>query len=238
MTSTALQEKNGVLAGFVSYPGPKGTLSGYLARPTGTETHPGVILVQEWWGIELQIKDMTERLAREGFVVLAPDLYHGTVVDEPSAAEKEMMALNKESAVGEIQHAIRYLQDKPFVAPKKLGMTGFCMGGFLTWLTAERDQGQLAAIAPFYGGFYEPKSEDVAKIQVPVLAVWGDHDPSIPPEARNHIVSLLKQHGKSFETLVLPAGHAFMRDHGPNYKPDAARQAWAALLTFFKKHLG
>ncbi|MNX77583.1 Carboxymethylenebutenolidase [compost metagenome] len=235
--SSQLETKQGVAAGFVTYPGAKGQLQGYLARPSDSKSYPGVILVQEWWGIEPHIKQLTERLAREGFVVLAPDLYHGRVAKEPSDAEKEMMALNKQAAVEEITRAIAYLQGRDDVSPKKLGMTGFCMGGFLTWLTAEATNGQLAAIAPFYAGFYEPTVEDIRRVSAPVLAVWGSEDASIPAEARDHIVSLLEQEGKTFKALVLDAPHAFMNDTRPRYRKEAADEAWKELVAWLDHYL-
>ena len=94
--------RQGVSSGVVSFTGNGGTLDGYLARPDDGQAHPSVILVQEWWGIQPHIQDLTERLAPAGYVVLAPDLYHGQVVTEPDEANKASMALNKEKAVDEI----------------------------------------------------------------------------------------------------------------------------------------
>jgi carboxymethylenebutenolidase len=146
MAGEQLEEHNGISSGFVSFAGNDMTLDGYLTHPSDGQAHPGVILIQEWWGIEPHVKDLTERLARVGYVVLAPDLYHGRVVTEPDEAEKAMMALNKDVAVDEIIQAIGYLRGRSEVQPKQLGPTGFCMGGFLTWRTAERVGGVLAAI--------------------------------------------------------------------------------------------
>ncbi len=237
--SNQLTQKDGLLTGFVSYDGAGEKIDGYLAMPADGALHPGVILVQEWWGIEPHIKDLCARLAREGsYVVLAPDLYHGKVVAEPNDAAKAAMALNKDKAVGEIGAAIDYLQSRAEVQPKKLGMTGFCMGGFLTWKTAEQENGELAAIAPFYAGRYQPTAEEIRKVTAPVLVIWGEDDGSIPAEQRAHIVDLLKQEGKTYAAHTYAAGHAFINDQHPTHQKEAADAAWQQLLAWFKQYLG
>lgn len=238
MTGDNLTNKGNVSAGTISYRSDGSTMDGYLARPNDSAAHPGIVLIQEWWGIDSHIKDLCERLAQEGYIVLAPDIYHGKVVDEPDEAEKAMMALNMGNAVTEIRHGIDYLQGRDDVAPKKLGLVGFCMGGFLAWKTAEAENGEIAALAPFYGAGYQPTAEDIRKITAPVLAQYGDLDDSIPADHRNHIASLLKQEGKTHKVLVYHAGHAFMNpEHGAGV-PEAAEQAWAELLAWFKQYLG
>lgn len=229
----ALTSKHGVQAGFIH----EGGVDGYLARPDDQQPYPGVLLIQEWWGIEPHIQDLTERLAREGYVVLAPDLYHGRVAKEPGEAEKEMMALDKDRAVTEIAAALDHLKAREDVAPKRLGVVGFCMGGLLTWKVAERKHGDIAAIAPFYAGFYEPTVEDIRKMGAPVLAVWGTRDASIPASQRERIVALLEQEGKPHEVVLCDAGHAFMNDQHPTHDAACARQAWEALKGWFAKHL-
>lgn len=239
MAEKQLQRKSGVEAGTVRFTS-QGTADGYLAFPADSGTpHPGVILVQEWWGIESHIVELTERLAREGYVVLAPDLYHGKVAQEPDEAQKAMMALDMPRAMDEISTAIDYLQGRNDVQPKRIGMVGFCMGGQLTWRMAEREDGELAAVAPFYGAGYDPTPESVRTITAPVLAVWGGDDPSVPAEQREKIVALLQQEGKQHKALTYDgAGHAFMNDKHDSYNPEVASQAWQELLAFFKQNLG
>jgi carboxymethylenebutenolidase len=233
-----LQEKHGVQTGTISYGTNGGTVDGYLARAADTQPHPGVILIQEWWGIEPHIKDMAERLARQGYVVLAPDLYHGKVAREPNEAMKQMMALNKDAAVNEIRKGIDYLQSRSDVQPKQLGVVGFCMGGFLTWKVAEAENGELAAIAPFYAGAFNPSPQDIAKVTAPALIVWGDEDGGIPADQRQHITTLLQQAHKTHKILVYHAGHAFMNDQHASHNKHAAEQAWDELLAWFKQYLG
>lgn len=235
-------EKRGGAAGLVRYPahGAAGmqSLEGYLARPDDGKPHPGVIVIQEWWGLEPHVKSLAERLAHAGYVVLAPDLYHGKVVTEPNDAMKAMMALNLDRAVDEIQQAVDYLQSRDDVQPKKVGVVGFCMGGRLTWRVAERENGELAAIAPFYAGGFQPTAEDIQKVTAPALVVWGELDQGIPASQREHIEKSLRDEGKTYKVLLYHAGHAFMNDTHPTYEPSSANQAWSELLDWFKRYLG
>lgn len=224
-------------SGFISYSGDGQTLDGYLARPDDGKVHPGVILVQEWWGIEPHIQELCRRLARAGYVVLAPDLYHGRVVAEPDEASKAGMALNKETAVSEIIQALNYLRSRDDVQPEQLGMTGVCMGGLLTWRTAERVGDELAAIAPFYAGYYRPTVESIREVHAPALVIWGATDASIPAEDREQIIGLLTETGKTFKAIIYPAGHAFMNDQHPTYAKEPAVDAWAELLNWLSRYL-
>jgi carboxymethylenebutenolidase len=235
--SEPLADKGVVRAGFVRYADGAHPVDGYLARPSDDRSHPGVVLIQEWWGIEPHIKQLAEKLAASGYVVLAPDLYHGKVATKPDDAMKAMMALNFSQAVAEIDRGLDYLRARPDVSSKKIGVTGFCMGGLLSWKTAEAHSDKLAAIAPFYGGKYHPTADDIRKIHVPVLTVWGSRDGSIPASERDHIVGLLRAAGKAYEARVYDAPHGFMNDTHGNHAPEAAEEAWGELLAWFGKYL-
>jgi len=238
MAQDNLQEQNGVRSGFVSYSANGGTVDGYLARPADTAAHPGVILIQEWWGIEPHIKELAERLARQGYVVLAPDLYHGQIAQEPNEAAKQMMALNRDAAVKEIGKGIDYLQSQGNIQPQKVGVVGFCMGGLLAWKVAEMENGEVAAVAPFYAGYYQPTAGDIKKVTAPALVVWGERDGSIPPDQRQRITQLLQQEGKTHKILAYPVGHAFMNDTHGDGDEQSSQQAWGELLAWFKHYLG
>jgi carboxymethylenebutenolidase len=229
---------HGILAGFVSYSGDDGGLDGFLAEPNDGRSHPGVVLIQEWWGIEPHIKELAERLASEGYVVLAPDLYHGEVVTEPDEAQKAVMKLNLEAAVQEIRHGIDYLQRRDDVSPKQAGLVGFCLGGLLAWHVAELENGELAAVAPFYAAGYQPSAADISRVTAPALIIWAEQDPSVSPQEREYITQLLQQLGKTYATGIYPAGHAFMNDQHDSYDKSSAEQAWSELLTWFNRHLG
>lgn len=212
---------------------------GYLARPDDDRTHPGIVLIQEWWGVEPHVRDVAERIAREGFVVLVPDLYAGRIANEPDDAQKLMMATvqHMDRAIQEIILALNYLRNNVGVRPKKLGLMGFCMGGLLAFKTAARYE-HLGALSPWYGGMYDPSPEDVAKVTAPVLAIYGEHDRSIPVPQVRKIEGLYKAAGKDAQFIVYPgAGHAFLNpDHGM-YVESAAKDAWAKAMAFFKARL-
>jgi len=212
----------------------------FVARPNDETVRPGVVLIQEWWGLEPHIKDLAQRLAAEGFVTAVPDLYHGQIATEPDDARKMAMMIrgNVEQAVREVQGAIDTLVARPDVEPKKVGLIGFCVGGFLTYKTAESADGTLAAVLPFYGAGYDPTPSDVARIQAPVLAFYGEKDQSVPMAQVDKIRGLFKDAGKQYEVITYPAGHAFVNpSHGMGDEA-SARDAWARAVAFLKEHLG
>src|SRR5947209_10718849 len=155
----------------------------YVAQPDDDAQHPGLVLIQEWWGIEPHIRDLAQKLAAEGFVVAVPDLYHGKIATEPNDAQRMMMMIrgNVDKAAKEIIGALDTLKAMPNVEPKKLGLMGFCIGGFMAYYVASRYP-DLGAVVPFYGAGYDPTPEEVAKANAPVLASYGSRDPSVALE--------------------------------------------------------
>ena len=210
---------------------------GYLALPEGSGPWPGVVVIQEWWGLNDNIRDMADRFAAEGFVALAPDLYYGETAYEPDDARKLAMALEYPDALGVIQAAIDCLIDLDSVAPKRIGVTGFCMGGGLAWHGAARLEG-IGASAPCYGGGPEMTPEAAARIGVPVLAIYGELDRGVSPEVARQRAALMDDAGVQHETIIYPgAQHAFMNDQRPAYHPEAAEAAWRKILSFFRETL-
>ncbi len=210
----------------------------YVAQPDDDATHPGVVLIQEWWGIEPHIRSIAQKLAAEGFVVAVPDLYHGKVATEPDDAMKMYMMLtgNVDRASKEIIGTLETLKAMPSVEPKKLGLIGFCVGGFLTYTVAARYD-NLAAAVPFYGGGYDPKPDEVAKVNAPVLAVYGSRDDSISADQIKKIEHMYKEAGKDITVKIYDAGHAFLNpDHGMGNEA-AAADAWPLAVNFLRKHL-
>lgn len=217
------------------------TAQGYLAAPTGTG--PGMIVIQEWWGLVGHIKEVADRFAGEGFVALVPDLYHGKETKEPDEAEKLMMDLDTERAAKDLSGAVAFLKDHEKVDPKKVGSIGFCMGGALSlW---------LASIAPidaavvYYGGPFKVQP-DYSKIKGAVLGHFAEHDEWASPEYAETLFADLKKAGVEAEYHTYTgATHAFFNDttteENPKrmgeHNPDAARQSWDRTMEFLRKHL-
>jgi carboxymethylenebutenolidase len=212
------------------------TTPGYLAQPEGDGRFPGLVVIQEWWGLVPHIKDVAERFAGEGFVALAPDLYHGQAASEPDEARKLSMELDRNRAVAEIVAAISYLQSLERVAPKMIGVVGFCMGGSLTVATAAASQ-EVGAAVVFYG--MPPELEIVRTIQAPLLGLYGEKDHGIPVDRVRSLEQELESQGVKHEIHIYPgAGHAFFNDARPHiYQPEAAQDAWGRTLRWFQQHL-
>jgi carboxymethylenebutenolidase len=210
----------------------------FVAEPDDNAKHPGVVMIQEWWGMEPQIRRLAQKLATEGFVVAVPDLYHGKVATEPDEAQKMVMMIrgNVEKAAREIIGALDTVKAMPNVEPKKLGLVGFCVGGFLAFYVASRYP-DLGAVVPFYGAGYDPTPEEVAKVNAPVLAIYGSRDPSVPLEQVRKIERMYKEAGKEITVKMFDAGHAFLNpDHGMGNEK-AAAEAWPLAVNFLKQHL-
>jgi carboxymethylenebutenolidase len=210
----------------------------FVAQPDDNAQHPGVVLIQEWWGIEPHIRQLAQKLAADGFVVAVPDLYHGKIATEPNEAQKMSMMIrgNVEKAAKEIIGALDTVKAMPNVEPKKLGLMGFCIGGFMTYYVASRYP-DLGAVVPFYGAGYDPTPEEVAKVNAPVLAFYGSRDQSVPMEQVRKIERMYKEAGKDFTVKVYDAGHAFINpDHGMGNEK-AAAEAWPLAVNFLKQHL-
>ncbi len=212
-----------------------GELSGYLARPAGTEPLPTVVVVQEWWGLAEHIKDVTRRIARAGYVALAPDLYRGQVAEEPNEARKLVMQLDMHTAVGDIRASIAHVLGRPDVIGPKAGVIGFCMGGRLALQTVVAESRVGGAVA-FYG---RPLDEaEAADAQAPILGVYGSEDHSIEVGAAKAMQAALTRAGIDNELRVYEgAGHAFFNDTRAAFDADAAADAWDRMLDFFGARL-
>jgi carboxymethylenebutenolidase len=228
-----------ILTEEITFPSNGGTAAGYLAMPDDGATHPGVIVIQEWWGLNDNIKGIARRFAEAGFVALAPDLYHGKVTKEPDIAQKEMMALDQAEVAKDLRGALVALQGRAEVAPKKIGVTGFCMGGFITMVFASQAGPELGAAVSFYGGGYDPTEDAVRAIQCPVLAIYGALDGSTPEPLREKLRAYMTAEGKTFDMVIYPdAEHAFFNDDRPQvHNPVASADAWNRTLAWFTQYL-
>jgi carboxymethylenebutenolidase len=213
-----------------------GHAPGYLARPDGDGPFPGVVVIQEWWGLDAHIKDVTERFAGEGFVALAPDFYRGRVAKEPDEARKLAMELDHPRAIKDMQGAVNYLIAQPSVEPKKAGIVGFCMGGGLALLMSHSGR-NLGAVVMFYGRG-ELDDAMAQRVSTPVLGLFGEADTGIPLEMVRANERKLREQGKTVEIVVYPgAPHAFFNDTRPIYHKEAAEDAWRRTLEWFRAHL-
>lgn len=227
---------SGLITDTVTYPDEDGeTLMGYLARPADDQAHQAVIVIQEWWGVNENIKDIVRRYATEGFVALAPDLYHGVVVSEPNEARKLVMELDMDEAVREIQQAVGFLLAQTYVAGPRVGLTGFCMGGRLVLMTAlvEND---LGAVIPYYGS---PLSvEQTSQVKAPLQGHYGSQDGGIPVSAVRAMEEGLNEAGIPNEIYIYEgAQHSFFNDTRPSYDAEASALAWERTLAWLRQHL-
>lgn len=210
---------------------------GYLAAPPEDGPRPGVVVIQEWWGLNDHIRDMTDRFAAEGFIALAPDLYYGHSATEPDDARKLAMAMEYPDALQVIQAAIDCLAADERVWPGQIGLVGFCMGGGLAWHGAAKLE-RVGAAVSCYGGGPELTLEEAANIRAPVLAIYGELDKGVSPEVAHRRVELMNAAGAPHETIIYPgAQHAFMNDRRPAYHPEATEAAWQRIVAHFREAL-
>lgn len=208
--------------------------SGYLAK-AGRAKAPGVVVIQEWWGLQDQIKGICDRLAASGYEALAPDLYAGTVVPyhDTEAANQEMSSLNFVEATDQlVRGAAQYLK----LTGAKVGLTGFCMGGAVTIIGAIRIP-ELSAAVCFYG-IPPANVAKPADIRVPLQAHFANEDDWCTPKAVNDFEAVLKSAGKSAEIFRYGAKHGFMNEQRPDvHQHQAAELAWSRMISFWDKHL-
>lgn len=197
---------------------------------------PAVVVIQEWWGLVPHIEDVVERFAKEGFLAIAPDLYHGNTAKSPDEAQRMLMELDVERAEREIAAAGESLLSRPECTSKKYGVIGFCMGGALAQYVASKEPKAGAAVS-FYGGFKKVVI-DWSDLSAPILLIYGEDDKGVPAEQGRELEKKLKQLGKNVEVKTYPgANHAFFNDTGRNYKPDAAADAWRRAVAFLREHV-
>jgi len=212
----------------VTFPAGTGEVAGVLATPDSKQRVAGVVVVHEWWGVNEQITETASKWAREGFLAIVPDLYHGKRAANADEAGKMMGALDFPKAVKEIAAAVEYLRNHP-QCNGKVAVTGYCMGGALTLATACNVRG-LAAVVPFYG---IPGTADWSKVDAPVQAHFAQHDEWATVDAGKKIQQAVKQ----MELHVYDAQHAFCNDRRPEvYNAAASDQAWGRAVAFVRAH--
>ena len=219
----------------VSYKANGGTTQAYLAKPAADG--PGVVVIQEYWGLVPHIERIAGRFAEAGFVALAPDLYHGEQAKSPDEAGKLMMSMRIDQAARDLAGAIDYLAALPQTTPKRVATIGFCMGGALSLYAASLNP-EVGACVVFYGGHpnVEPNLET---LQAPVLGIYAGKDGFVTPAVVNDLHEKLTALGKRHEFHTYPnADHAFFNDSRPQvYDAGAASDAWAKTLAFLRREL-
>lgn len=224
---------------IVEFPNGDSTAQGYLAVPE-RGVGPGLVVIQEWWGLVDHIKDVCDRFAAEGFVALAPDLYHGETTTEPDEAGKLMMALNLDAAVADMSGAIKYLQESPSTTSDKLGVTGFCMGGGLALVLAAERPAAFSACVPWYGLIpWEHAQPDWSKVQAKVRGNFAAEDGFFGPDKARGLEEDMRNAGVDVEITIWPGvDHAFFNDTRPEvHDPEIARQAWDQTISFLHAEL-
>jgi carboxymethylenebutenolidase len=215
-----------------------GQAHGYLARPPSGRG-PGLVVIQEWWGLTSHIADVTDRFAAEGFVALAPDLYGGPTTHDADEAAEMMQKLPPDRAAADLAGAVDFLLRRDDVEGDRLGVVGFCMGGAFVLNLAAREGGKVAAAVPFYP--VGPLPEDYAGMQAAVLAHFGEEDAFIPISQADELSARIRAGtGKTPEIQRYPAGHAFLNDENllGTYDPAQAQLAWDRTVAFLHQHLG
>ena len=214
--------------------------SGYLALPAGGRG-PGVVVVQEWWGLDHSLQIMVDRLAEGGFVAMAPALYHGELArhEEPDKAAQLMQSLPPDRAARDMSGAVDFLADHQAVSGAGLGVVGFCMGGMLAFHLAALRPDKIAAVVPFYGfpqGDHEP---DWAPMSAAVHGHMAQQDDFFGPDAARALEARLREMGKDVVFEIHPAGHAFMNPENAlgTSDPELAARVWPEALAFLHDRL-
>ncbi len=216
-----------------------GQAHGYLKRPA-SGSGPGLIVIQEWWGLDDQLAGMVDRFAAAGFVALAPDLFGGRVTHDADTAGQMLMALPVEQAAKDLAGAVDFLLADPSVTSTRVGAVGFCMGGGFVLLLAAQEGDRIGAAVPFYGVGPGVPSQ-YQGLTAPVQGHYGELDQMYPIEQAHALEEQIRhESGASVQFFYYPAGHAFMneQDRLGTYDADNAELAWNRTLEFLRAHVG
>ena len=231
-----------VVSQRVEIPAPGGAMPAEVARPKEGGKHPAVLVIMEAFGLNDHIKDVARRIAAEGYVALAPDLYYRGGKDHVAGyadlqkAIGWMMALKDGEIVADVGAAVAYLERQGDVHADRIGVTGFCMGGRVSYLAAAELPDKIKATAPFYGGGIAV--DRTAQVKAPVLAFFGEKDGFIPVSVAEELKTALQREKKDGEVIVYPgADHGFFCNERASYQKEAADDSWRRVKDFFAKHL-
>ena len=234
---TVMPDDPAVSANEVQIPATDTNLIGYLARPANENASPVILVCHENRGLTPHIQDVTRRFAKAGYVGLAVDLLSrqgGSAKLGESHVPGALGNIDADQFVEDFKSGWQYLKGQSFAQPEKVGMTGFCFGGGVTWRVATQMPELLAAV-PFYGP--PPLVEDIPNIHAAILAIYGELDSRIDSSIPT-IEPAMKSNNKIYQKIIYPnADHAFNNNTGPHYNPEAAKDAWAQTLAWFEKYV-
>ncbi len=225
-----------------------GLMPAYVCRPTAAGPHPAVIVVMEAFGLNTHIKDVAERIAREGYVTIAPDLFYrfGSPVvpyEDVPRAIGYIQKFDDAVLMAELGVVLQHLKGRPEVRSDRIGITGFCVGGRIAFLTACRHSAAIKVAVPFYGGGIAADTPTAPinladRIQCPVLCFFGDMDRMIPMDQVRRVDETLKRLKKTAEVKVYKgAGHGFFCNDRSSYDAAAAQNAWDTMRSWLAKYL-
>lgn len=222
----------------VEFPSGSEKASGYLALPEGAGSHPAIVVVPEWWGLNDFIKSKADQFAKQGFVALAVDLYRGKVATDPDTAHQLMRGLPEDRAIRDLKGAVSYLRARPEVGSQHMAAIGWCMGGGYALRLALAEP-RLSGTVINYGSLVTDDAT-IASLQVPLLGNFGGQDQGISPESVREFERKAKAAGKRVDFKIYPdAGHAFASSPDQkSYRPEDARDANARTDAFLAKVLG
>jgi carboxymethylenebutenolidase len=221
---------------MIEFPANGHSTSGYLAVPPAGRG-PGLLVIQEWWGLVDHLEDVCDRLAREGFVALAPDFYNGVATKSPDEAGKLFMALNIAKAGADLRGAADALLGRPEVTSARIGTLGFCMGGQLALYAGAEFPEKIGAVVDFYG-IHPNVRIDPARITVPVLAHFAKRDTSVREADARALVGKIEAAGGTVEAHYYDADHAFFNDTRPTvFDKESAALAWERTLRFLRERV-
>jgi len=220
------------------------TMQAYVAHPDDDQTHPGMIVIQEAFGVNVHIRNVADRLAQEGYVAIAPEIFHRTA--EPgfegsytdfAGVMPHMQSVTHKGAEMDLRAAHEWLKSKSYVDGSRIATIGFCMGGRLAFLA--NSSLPLCAAISFYGGNIPTLLDRVAGLHAPMLFFWGELDKHIGLDQRQQVLQAMKTSGKQYTNVEFSdADHGFFCDVRASYQPQAARLAWKLSLEFLAMHMG
>ena len=234
---TVMPDDPAVTAGAIQFPAADTNISGYLARPSGDVVSPVILICHENRGLTPHIEDVTRRFAKAGYVGLAVDLLSrqgGSAAVGSSNVPGALGNIDPSQFVEDFRSGWQYLQTQPFADAARVGMTGFCFGGGVTWQMAVH-MAELLAAVPFYGP--HPAESDVPSIKAAVLAIYGEQDNRIN-SGIPAIEAAMAANNKIYEKMIYPnADHAFHNDTGTRFNLEAARDAWERTVSWFEQYV-